>query len=78
VKGSGIIGAYHARMVVPLMACMLPMHWMVPVAPLEVTVLAEGPLANSKITQHLKEAMESLKGSMETAIEFVYLVPRHP
>jgi hypothetical protein len=43
-----------------------------------VTVLVEGALANSKITQHLKEAMESLKGSMETAIKFMYPVPRHP
>jgi hypothetical protein len=78
VKGSGIIRAYHARRVAPLMACMLLMHWMVPVAPLEVTVLAKGLLANSKITQHFKEVMESPMGSMETAIEFVYPVPRHP
>jgi hypothetical protein len=31
MKGSGVIGAYHARRVVPLMACTLPMHQMVPV-----------------------------------------------
>jgi hypothetical protein len=34
VKGSGVIRAYHARRVVPLMARMLLMHRMVPVAPL--------------------------------------------
>ena len=30
VKGAGIIGAYHARRVAPLMARVLPLHQMVP------------------------------------------------
>ena len=30
LKGSGIIGAYHARRVMPLMRCTLPQYVMVP------------------------------------------------
>jgi hypothetical protein len=41
VKGSGIIGAYHARRVAPLMARVLPMHRVIHVARLERTVLAD-------------------------------------
>jgi hypothetical protein len=37
---------------------------MIPVARLEGTVLAEGPLADSEITLCLKEAMDALKGSL--------------
>ena len=44
VKGSGIIGANHMRMVVPLMARALPLHLMVPRASLIGTTLAEGAL----------------------------------
>jgi hypothetical protein len=35
------------------------MYQMVPIASVEGTVLTEGPLANSKIAQCLKEAMDS-------------------
>jgi hypothetical protein len=52
MKGSGVIEAYHARRVAPLM---------VPVAQMEGTVLAEGPLADSEITQRLKEVMMPLR-----------------
>jgi hypothetical protein len=48
-KGIGVIGAYHARWVAPLMARVLLMHQMFPVAPLEGIVLAEGPLAKLEI-----------------------------
>jgi hypothetical protein len=65
VKRSDIIGAYHVRRVAPLMARALPMHRMVPVTPLEGMVLAEGPLANSKITQRLKEVMDSPRTHQE-------------
>jgi hypothetical protein len=41
LKGSGVIGAYHARRVVPLVR-VLPLYRIVPSAPLERTVLAEG------------------------------------
>ena len=41
MKGSGIIGAYHMRRVVPLMVHALPLHQMVPRASLEGTVLVD-------------------------------------
>jgi hypothetical protein len=41
-------------------------------------VLAEGPLADSEMTQRLKEAMDTPKDSMGTTIDFVYPMPRHP
>ena len=41
VKGSGIIGTYHMRRVVPLMAHALPLYQMVPEASLEGTVLVD-------------------------------------
>jgi hypothetical protein len=49
VKGSGIIEAYHERRVAPLMARVLLMHRMVPVARLEGTVLAKGPLVDLEV-----------------------------
>jgi hypothetical protein len=78
MKGSGVIGVYHARRVAPLMAHALLMHRMVPVAQLEGTVLAEGPLADLEIAQRLKEVMDALKDSSGAIIDFVYPVPRHP
>jgi hypothetical protein len=51
---------------------------MVPVARLEGTVLAEGPLADSEITRRLKEAMDASKDSLGATINFVYSVLRHP
>jgi hypothetical protein len=53
---AGIIGAYHQRRVVPLMACTLPLHQMVPGVPSEGTVLTEDPIAFSEITQCIKDA----------------------
>jgi hypothetical protein len=71
VKGSGVIGEYHARRVAPLMAHALLMHRMVPIAQLEGTVLAEGPLVDSEIAQRLKEAMDAPKDSSGAIIDFV-------
>jgi hypothetical protein len=51
---------------------------MTPGAPLERTVLTEGPLANSKIAQRIKEAMEPTRDSSGAILDFVYLMPRHP
>jgi hypothetical protein len=59
MKGSRVIGTYHARRVVPLMARTLLMHRMVPIAQLEGMVLAEGPLADLEIVQCLKKAMDA-------------------
>ena len=60
LKGLGVIGAYHARRVAPLMTRALPLYTMVPEASFDGTALAEGTLPNSKIVQRIKEAMEPL------------------
>ena len=44
MKGSGIIGAYHARRVAPLMAHVLPLHQMMPGASFDGTVLVDEAL----------------------------------
>jgi len=49
VRGSGIIGAYHARRVAPLMARVLPLHQMVPGAPFEGTTLVDEALPPSEV-----------------------------
>ena len=58
LKGLGVIGAYHARRVAPLMTRVLPLYAMAPEASFDGTVLIEGALPNSKITQCIKEAIE--------------------
>ena len=78
VKGSGIIGTYHARRVAPLMARVLPLHQMVPGASLEGTVLVDKALPPSKVAQRIKEAMEPSKDTAGVVLDFVFLVPRHP
>jgi hypothetical protein len=78
VKGSRVIRTYHARRMVPLMARVLLMHHMIPIARLEGTVLAEGPLVDLEITQCLKEAMGAPKGLLGAIIDFVYPELRHP
>ena len=60
LKGSGIIGAYHARRVAQLMMHALPLYAMAPEASFDGTALAEDTLPNSEIMQHIKEAMEPL------------------
>ena len=49
MKGSGIIGAYHARWVAPLMARALPLYQMVPEASFEGTALADEALPPSEV-----------------------------
>jgi hypothetical protein len=78
LKGSGIIGAYHARRVAPLMACTLPLYQMAPDAPLEGTVLAEGALPNAKIVQRIKEVMEAVWDMAGVILNFVYPVLGNP
>ena len=60
MKGLGIIEAYHARRVAPLMMRVLPLYTMAPKASFDGTTLTEGVLLNSEIAQHIKEAMELL------------------
>ena len=49
LKALGVIGAYHARRVAPLMTRALPLYAMAPEASLNGTALAEGALPNSEI-----------------------------
>ena len=78
VKGSGIIGAYHARRVAPLMARALPLYQMVPKASFEGTVLVDKALPYSEVVQRVKEAMEPTKDSRGAILDFAYPVPGHP
>ena len=78
MKGSGIISAYHAQTLVPLMRRALPLHMMAPGASLEGTALAKGALSPSKVVQHIKEAMEPPRDDAGAVLDFVYLVPRYP
>ena len=78
MKGSGIIGAYHARRVAPLMARALPLYQMVPEASFEGTVLVDEALPYSKVAQRVKEAMEPTKDSVGAVLDFMYPVLGHP
>ena len=64
VKGTGIIGAYHARRVAPLMARVLPLHRMMPGISFEGTVLVDEALPYSEVAQRIKEATEPMKDSI--------------
>ena len=61
-----------------MMTCALPLYTMAPEASFDGTALAEGTLPNSKIAQHIKEAMEPLWDDVGDALDFVYPVPGHP
>ena len=78
MKGSRIIGAYHARRVAPVMARALPMHQMVPRASLEGTVLVDKALPPSEVAQRIKEAMEPSKDTAGVILDYVYPVLGHP
>ena len=60
------------------MMCALPLYAMAPEASFDGTTLAEDTLPNSKIAQHIKEAMEPLWDDVGAALDFVYLVSGHP
>jgi len=72
LKGSGIIGAYHARRVAPLMRRTLPLYAMAPGASFDGTALAEEPLSPSEVTQRIKEVMEPSWDSVGAPLDFVY------
>ena len=78
VKGVGIIGDYHARRVVPLMAHALPLYRMMPGMSFEGTVLVDEALPYSEVAQHVKEATEPTKDSAGGVLDIVYPVPGHP
>ena len=56
----------------------LPLYAMAPEASFDGTMLAEGALPNSEITQRIKEAMEPLRDDAGAPLDFIYLVPGHP
>ena len=74
LKGSGIIGAYHARRVAPLMMHALPLYAMVPEASFDKMALAEVVLPNSEIAQRIKEVMEPLWDDAGATLDFIYPV----
>ena len=78
VKGTGIIGAYHARRVAPLMARVLPLHRMMPGMSFEGTVLVDEALPYSEVAQRIKEATKLTKDSTGRVLDIVILVPGHP
>jgi len=78
LKGSGVIGAYHTRRVVPLMMRALPLYAMALEASYDGTVLAERMLPNSEIAQRIKEAMEPSWDDAGALLNFIYPVPGHP
>ena len=60
------------------MARVLPLYQMVPEASFEGMTLADEALPPSEVAQRIKEAMEPMKDSHGTALDFVYPVPGHP
>ena len=78
LKGSGVIGAYHARRVAPLMMRMLLLYAMAPKASFDETELAEEMLPNSEMVQRIKEVMEPLWDDTDDALDFIYPMPEHP
>ena len=78
MKGSGIISAYHARRVAPLMARALPLQRMVPGVLFEGTVLIDEALPPFEVAQRIKEVMEPSKDSVGVVLDHVYPVPGHP
>nr|TKW20370.1 hypothetical protein SEVIR_4G083400v2 [Setaria viridis] len=67
---AGVIGAYHARRVAPLMLRVRSLAEMTPGAPTEGTVLATGALTASEIRQRVREALDDKDAD--------YPVPGHP
>ena len=56
----------------------LLLYVMAPKASFDGTTLAEGALPNSKIVQHIKEAMEPLWDDAGAPLNFIFLVLGHP
>ena len=70
LRGASVIGGYHARRVVPLMARVLPLYGMMPNAQLIKMMLAQGLLHDSEVSQRNKEAT----GEADT----MFLILGHP
>ena len=78
MKGSAIIGAYHARRVALLMSRVLPIYLMAPGTSLDGTTLTDGALSPSEVAQRIKEVMEPSRDNAGVVLDFVYPVPGHP
>jgi hypothetical protein len=72
VRRAGVVGAYHARGVAPLMVRALSLYEMTPYTPLEGMVLTRRPYHNSDIEQRIREAMDVLDNT------FKFLILGHP
>ena len=73
LKGSGVIRAYHARRVVPLMMCALLLYVIAPKASFNGTALP-----NSEIAQCIKEVMEPSRDDAGAPLDFVFPMLGHP
>lgn len=71
--GTGVIGVYHVRRVVPLMAHALLMYQMTPDSSPKGTVIFEGALSIDEVERRILEATASTEG-----LDPVYSVPGHP
>lgn len=77
LKGAGVIGAYHARRVAPLMTRALLLYLMAPGVSLEGMAVAEGVPSDAEIARCIKGVMEPVQDS-EGNVVVVYSVPSHP
>ena len=59
LTGSGVVGAYHARRVAPIMVRALSLYAMTPGVKLAGTVMSSEEIRDSEIRQWLKEAFEA-------------------
>jgi hypothetical protein len=72
LRGTGVIGAYHVRMVVPLMPCALSLYEMTLGAQLDKMVLVHEALRDSEFMQHIKAT------TMVGDLDFVVPILGHP
>ena len=77
LRGTDVIGAYHVRKLVPLMARTLPMWKMTPYSTPEATVMvADEALNVGEMTQYIKESMEYLvSGHPTTSVDLAPVYP---
>ena len=59
LTGSGVVGAYHARRVAPVMARPFALFEMVPCIELAGCVMSREPIRDSEVRQRLREAFDS-------------------
>ena len=67
LSGAGVIGAYHARRLAPLMAREYLMYQMVPAISLDDTAKAGERLKDSEIQQRIREALDTWDGQYPIA-----------